>query len=144
MLPAISATIWRVVGYMLEDPVYPAATDSQGRLLQAICNLRPCLNVKMRWVRKTSRKDSGTADGLPASLMGKAVSAVPSFETVRPLLAGRCNRSFRLSNQSGAATFWRNWQSSSGVVMCPTIGDMTITGTISAAIASQGLPTYVT
>lgn len=31
MLPLISVTIWRVVGYMLENPVYPTATAIRGR-----------------------------------------------------------------------------------------------------------------
>ena len=39
--------------------------------------------VKIRSVRTISRKDSGTADGLPVSSMGKAVSAALSFEIGR-------------------------------------------------------------
>ena len=31
MLPPMSVTIWRVVGYMLENPVYPTATSINGR-----------------------------------------------------------------------------------------------------------------
>ena len=74
--------------------------------------------VKIRSVRTISRKDSGTADGLLVSLMGKVVSIAPSFGITRRRFVGRCSPHSWLCSQRRVEMFWKTLSASSDAAGC--------------------------
>ncbi len=82
MLPPASVTTRRVVGYMLENPVNSSLLAvASGRVIWRCCNTRLWTAVTKCEMRKTSRKDSCTKDGLSALSTERAALAAQSFET---------------------------------------------------------------